>query len=76
MKTIRFFATLSFTINVNGPGVRRWHGFIFQHNYRWRCLLSLLVGYIAWLATAYRDDFSRNLGCAQHEFELFCQPLL
>ena len=41
-------------------------------------LLSLLVGYIAWLATAYRMSFSReiNLGLAQHEFELFCQPLL
>lgn len=26
-----------FTINVNGPGLRRWHGTIFQHNYRWRC---------------------------------------
>ncbi len=26
------------TINVNGPGgLRRWHGTIFQHNYRWRC---------------------------------------
>ncbi|VED13998.1 putative signal transduction protein [Escherichia coli] len=35
-------------------------------------LLSLLVGYIAWLATAYRMSFSReiNLGLAQHEFEL------
>lgn len=41
-------------------------------------LLSLLVGYIARLATAYRMSFSReiNLGLAQHEFELFCQPLL
>ncbi len=30
------------------------------------------------LATAYRMSFSReiNLGPAQHEFELFCQPLL
>ena len=30
------------------------------------------------LATAYRMSFSReiNLGLAQHEFELFCQPLL
>lgn len=36
------------------------------------------MGYIAWLATAYRMSFSReiNLGLAQHEFELFCQPLL
>lgn len=39
---------------------------------------KLLVGYIARLATAYRMSFSReiNLGLAQHEFELFCQPLL
>ncbi len=26
-----------FTINVNVRGLRRWHGTIFQHNYRWRC---------------------------------------
>ncbi|MFP1462870.1 hypothetical protein ACLB1E_20055 [Escherichia coli] len=34
-------------------------------------LLSLLAGYIAWLATAYRMKLFReiNLGLAEHEFE-------
>lgn len=41
-------------------------------------LLSLLVGYIAWLATANRMSFSWeiNLGLAAREFEVFCQPLV
>ncbi|EHX0653497.1 cyclic diguanylate phosphodiesterase [Salmonella enterica] len=41
-------------------------------------LLSLLIGYIAWLATASRMSFSWeiNLALAEREFELFCQPLL
>ena len=67
-----------FTINVNGPGATAlaWHYLPTQLPLA--VLLSLLVGYIAWLATAYRMSFSLeiNLGLAQHEFELFCQPLL
>ena len=67
-----------FTINVNGPGATAlaWHYLPTQLPLA--VLLSLLVGYIAWLATAYRMSFSReiNMGLAQHEFELFCQPLL
>ena len=41
-------------------------------------ILSLLVGYLAWLATANRMSFSWeiNLALAAREFELFCQPLL
>lgn len=41
-------------------------------------ILSLLIGYIAWLATAGRMSFSReiNLGLAAHEFEIYCQPLV
>ncbi|EYI71054.1 diguanylate cyclase/phosphodiesterase, partial [Salmonella enterica subsp. enterica serovar Heidelberg str. N20134] len=41
-------------------------------------MLSLLIGYIAWLATASRMSFSWeiNLALAEREFELFCQPLL
>jgi sensor c-di-GMP phosphodiesterase-like protein len=41
-------------------------------------LLSMLVGYIAWLATANRMSFSWeiNLGLAAREFEVFCQPLV
>ncbi|HHU7269386.1 TPA: cyclic diguanylate phosphodiesterase, partial [Escherichia coli] len=61
-----------FTINVNGPGATAlaWHYLPTQLPLA--VLLSLLVGYIAWLATAYRMSFSReiNLGLAQHEFEL------
>ncbi|ELY4322515.1 EAL domain-containing protein [Cronobacter turicensis] len=41
-------------------------------------LLSLLIGYIAWLATARRMSFSWeiNLGIANNEFEVYCQPLV
>lgn len=41
-------------------------------------VLSLLIGYIAWLATAGRMSFSReiNLGLAGQEFEIYCQPLV
>lgn len=41
-------------------------------------ILTMLVGYIAWLATASRMSFTReiNYGLATGEFELFCQPLI
>ncbi|MGB7801358.1 EAL domain-containing protein [Buttiauxella sp.] len=41
-------------------------------------ILSMLIGYIAWLATANRMSFSWeiNVGLASHEFEVFCQPLV
>ncbi len=41
-------------------------------------MLSMLIGYITWLATANRMSFSWeiNLGLASREFEVFCQPLL
>lgn len=41
-------------------------------------ILSLLIGYIAWLATAGRMSFSHeiNLGLAAREFEVYCQPLV
>jgi len=41
-------------------------------------ILSMLIGYIAWLATANRMSFSWeiNVGLASHEFEVFCQPLM
>lgn len=46
-----------FTINVNGPGATAlaWHYLPTQLPLA--VLLSLLVGYIAWLATAYRMSF-------------------
>lgn len=67
-----------FTITVNGPGATALALHHLPTQFPLAIMLSLLVGYIAWLATAYRMSFSReiNLGLAQHEFELFCQPLL
>ncbi|WP_433797222.1 EAL domain-containing protein [Escherichia marmotae] len=67
-----------FTISVSGPGATALALHHLPSQFPLAVLLSLLVGYIAWLATAHRMSFSReiNLGLAQHEFELFCQPLL
>jgi hypothetical protein len=41
-------------------------------------MLSLLLGYLAWLATANRMSFTWeiDMGIAAREFELFCQPLV
>jgi FOG: EAL domain len=41
-------------------------------------IFTMLVGYIAWLATASRMSFTHeiNYGLAAGEFELFCQPLI
>ncbi|EFB3348529.1 putative cyclic diguanylate phosphodiesterase (EAL) domain protein [Escherichia coli H605] len=67
-----------FTISVSGPGATQLALHHLPSQLPLAVLLSLLVGYVAWLATAHRMSFSReiNLGLAQHEFELFCQPLL
>jgi sensor c-di-GMP phosphodiesterase-like protein len=41
-------------------------------------LLALLIGYMAWQASASRMSFSREitLGIARGEFEIWCQPLV
>jgi EAL domain-containing protein (putative c-di-GMP-specific phosphodiesterase class I) len=40
-------------------------------------MLSLLLGYLAWLATARMSfTWEINMGIAAREFELFCQPLV
>lgn len=41
-------------------------------------MLSLLLGYLARLATANRMSFTWeiDMGIAAREFELFCQPLV
>ena len=67
-----------FTIIVSGPGAS---GLALQNlpsQLPLALLISLLLGYIAWLATASRMSFTWeiNLGLAAREFELFCQPLL
>lgn len=38
MKTIRFLRNaFLLPLTLMARGLRRWHGTIFQHNYRWRC---------------------------------------
>nr|WP_318381360.1 EAL domain-containing protein [uncultured Enterobacter sp.] len=67
-----------FTVSVKGPGASELALRHLPSQFPLALMLSLLVGYIAWLATANRMSFSWeiNLGLAAREFELFCQPLL
>lgn len=67
-----------FTITVTSPGAAQLALHYLPSQLPLALMLSLLVGYVAWLATANRMSFSWeiNLGLAAREFELFCQPLL
>jgi sensor c-di-GMP phosphodiesterase-like protein len=67
-----------FVISTTSPGATQLALRYLPSQLPLALMLSLLVGYIAWLATANRMSFSWeiNLGLAAHEFELFCQPLL
>lgn len=67
-----------FIVSVTGPGAGALAWRHLPSQLPLGLLLSLLIGYIAWLATASRMSFSGeiNLGLAAREFELFCQPLL
>ena len=67
-----------FTITVSGPGPAELALKSLPTQLPLALLLSLLLGYIAWLATANRMSFTweLNLGLAAREFELFCQPLV
>lgn len=67
-----------FTISVTGPGPSELAIKHLPTQLPLAVILSLLVGYLAWLATASRMSFSWeiNLALAAREFELFCQPLL
>ncbi|MRS89235.1 EAL domain-containing protein [Enterobacteriaceae bacterium RIT714] len=71
-------AHFPFTIIVSGPGAGELALKNLPSQLPLAVLLSLLLGYIAWLATASRMSFTWeiNLGIAAREFELFCQPLL
>jgi sensor c-di-GMP phosphodiesterase-like protein len=71
-------AHFPFTITVSGPGASQLALKNLPSQLPLAVLLSLLLGYIAWLATASRMSFTweLNLGLAAREFELFCQPLL
>ncbi|MGK9172991.1 EAL domain-containing protein [Yokenella regensburgei] len=67
-----------FSVAVVSPGAARLAWRYLSSQVPLALMLSLLMGYIAWLATASRMSFSWeiNLGMAAREFELFCQPLL
>ncbi|MBZ7673608.1 EAL domain-containing protein [Klebsiella grimontii] len=66
-----------FTISVSGPGASAVALNELPTELPLALVISLLMTGIAWLATAGRMSFSReiNLGIAAHEFALWCQPL-
>ncbi|MCP5699390.1 cyclic diguanylate phosphodiesterase, partial [Klebsiella pneumoniae] len=66
-----------FTISVSGPGASAVAFNELPGELPLALIISLLMTGIAWLATAGRMSFSReiNLGIAAHEFTLWCQPL-
>ncbi|BCU55369.1 EAL domain-containing protein [Enterobacter kobei] len=71
-------ARYPFTVNVRGPGASELALRHLPSQFPLALLLSLLVGFIAWVVTANRMSFAWeiHLGLAENEFELFCQPLL
>ena len=71
-------ARYPFSITVSGPGPGVMALKNLPSQLPLALMLSLLVGYIAWLATARRMSFTWeiNMGLAAREFELFCQPLV
>lgn len=62
-----------FSITVSGPGPGRMALKNLPTQLPLALMLSLLLGYIAWLATARRMSFTWeiNMGLAAGEFELF-----
>lgn len=70
--------TFPFTITVSGPGSSALALANLPRQLPLAFIFSMLVGYIAWLATASRMSFTWeiNMGLAAGEFELFCQPLV
>lgn len=66
-----------FTINVSGPGASAIALNDLPAELPLALILTLLMTGIAWLITAGRLSFSReiSLGIASREFELWCQPL-
>ncbi|HCM9478455.1 TPA: EAL domain-containing protein [Enterobacter roggenkampii] len=67
-----------FTITVGGPGPGELALKSLPAQLPLGLMLSLLLGYLAWLATANRMSFTWeiDMGIAAREFELFCQPLV
>jgi hypothetical protein len=66
-----------FTININGPGASAIALEELPGELPLALIFSLLMTGIAWLATAGRMSFSReiSLGISAREFALWCQPL-
>ncbi|MGX5108765.1 EAL domain-containing protein [Enterobacter cloacae] len=67
-----------FSITVSGPGPGDVALKTLPTQLPLGLMLSLLLGYLAWLATANRMSFTWeiDMGIAAREFELFCQPLV
>lgn len=66
-----------FTVNINGPGASTIALEELPGELPLALIFSLLMTGIAWLATAGRMSFSReiSLGISAREFALWCQPL-
>ncbi len=66
-----------FTVNINGPGASAIALEELPGELPLALIFSLLMTGIAWLATAGRMSFSReiSLGISAREFALWCQPL-
>ena len=66
-----------FTVNINGPGALAIALEKLPESLPLALIFSLLMTGIAWLATAGRMSFSReiSLGISAREFALWCQPL-
>ncbi|WP_368543794.1 EAL domain-containing protein [Enterobacter soli] len=71
-------ARFPFSVTVSGPGPGSLALKHLPTQLPLALMLSLLLGYVAWLATARRMSFTWeiNMGLAAREFELFCQPLV
>lgn len=67
-----------FAVLVTGPSAQKVALQSLPSQLPLALMLSLLIGYITWLASASRMSFSWeiNLGIAAREFEVFCQPLV
>ncbi|MCT8154800.1 EAL domain-containing protein, partial [Klebsiella aerogenes] len=67
----------TFPINISGPGASAVALEELPAELPLALMFSLLMTGIAWLTTAGRMTFSREitLGIAAHEFEVWCQPL-
>lgn len=70
-------AHFPFTITVSGPGSAAMALKDIPGELPLALLISVLAAWMTWVATARRMSFSWeiNMGIAQREFSLYCQPL-